>query len=679
MADDGVDDASRATVRAVAVGLLAVVVEFALLVGLHELPRVAARRGWSGWPWERTAVSGFLLVLGLATGWWAVLFARVLRSQEVAERAASEQRSLVRSERHFSVLARHAADLIAVVRDDLVVVTASSASLAVLGLPAEALVGRRFSDFVDPMDRLDFLTHLDEHLTSEVEDPPTWNGRLAREDGASPVDVEVVMRDLRGDEAVGGTVLTVRDVTEQRRLEQSLRYQAFHDGLTELPNRDLFLDRLDHALSRRDVMPGLAVLFLDLDEFKLVNDSLGHEAGDELLREVAKRLAGEVRAGDTVARLGGDEFVVLLEDAALAEQLAERLMAVLAVPFDLAGGVVTMRASIGIATTSVAGPATSGLELLRNADIAMYVAKRDGRGASPRAARFEPGMHSAIVSRLFLKHDLAVATERGELRLHYQPTVDLDTGRWRGVEALVRWEHPERGCVPPLEFIPLAEENGAILEIGSWVLRTACAQAAAWDRGDQPGLVGLSMAVNVSVRQLAESDFVSTVMAALTESGLDPQRLVVEVTESVLLSPSGAANGSGSGAGDERIDRLCDLRRLGVRIAIDDFGTGYSSLAYLQHLPFDILKIDKSFVDALSSGEGSALIEGILAISDALGFETVAEGIEDLGQAEVLRRLRCPVGQGWLFSRALEAGALETAVAALGTRPRLPGELVHRG
>ena len=667
MGTAGADTGSTSTVRAVAAGLVAVAVEFALLVGLHELPGIAARRGWTGWPYERTAVAGFLLVLGLATGWWAVLFARVLRSQELAERAAAEQRALARSERHFSALARNAADLITVVRPDLVVLSASPASLAVLGLPAEDLVGQQFEDFVDPADRLGFLTHLDAHLSGDPDDAdlPSWSGRLLRACGTCSVDVEVVLRDLRGDEAVGGIVLTVRDVTEHRRLEESLRYQAFHDGLTGLANRDLFLDRLEHALARRDVAPGLAVLFLDLDEFKLVNDSLGHDAGDALLREVSARLVGEIRASDTAARLGGDEFAVLFEDPAdeaQACELAQRLMTVLAAPFELAGSTLTMRASIGIAAPPAVGLATSGLELLRNADIAMYVAKRDGRRTGPQARVFEPGMHSSIVATLALKHDLAVAVERGELRLHYQPTVDLESGRWRGVEALVRWQHPDRGLVPPLEFVLLAEESGAILDIGDWVLRTACAQAVHWDLGASPGLVGLSMAVNVSVRQLAEPDFVQDVLAALSSAGLDPHRLVLEVTESVLLTTTGAD--------DVLVGRLRELRAVGVRVAVDDFGTGYSSLASLQHMPVDILKIDKSFVDALHTSEGAALAEGILAISDALGFETVAEGIEQPDQAAVLRRLRCPVGQGWLYSRALDPAALETLLGTLSEQQR---------
>jgi diguanylate cyclase (GGDEF)-like protein len=423
--------------------------------------------------------------------------------------------------------------------------------------------------------------------------------------------------------------------------------QAFNDPLTGLANRTLFLDRLEHALLRAERSgTAVTVLFLDLDRFKVVNDSLGHAAGDELLVAVAGRLKGCLRKAETAARLGGDEFAVLLQESRERDEgprVAERMLAALRDPFMLHGNEVFITASIGIATGREEAD-----DLLRNADVAMYRAKATGKD---RHEVFEPGMHAAAVARLELEGDLQRALERDELILNYQPLVSLGTGGVLGVEALVRWRHPRRGLVPPMDFIPLAEETGLILPIGRWILTEACRQVASWQR-ENPGL---TLTVNISGLQLQSPGLDEDVRRALESSGVPPRTLVLEITETTLMHDSEASVG-----------RLQALKALGVRLAIDDFGTGYSSLRYLHRFPIDLLKIPKPFVDGLADEDDEGvLVRSIIALSRNLGLATVAEGIEHPLQAARLLELGCALGQGFHFFRPLEADA----VGAL-----LPGE-----
>ena len=423
-----------------------------------------------------------------------------------------------------------------------------------------------------------------------------------------------------------------------------LRHLALHDGLTGLPNRALILDRVDRALARaRRQQTELAVMFLDLDGFKAVNDSLGHAAGDQLLRAVSDRLTGLLRDGDSVGRLGGDEFVVLAEDQSLdagAEVIAERIGEVLAAPFTLGqdSTSIEVRASIGIAI----GLRHTAEELLRDADIALYEAKDTGRG---RYVMFAPEMHIIIEQRAELEHDLRNAIANQQLFLAYQPMFDLATNTINGVEALLRWQHPTRGLIMPDDFIPVAESTGLIIEIGRWVLDHACHQAADWRVHDP----SLGISVNVSPRQLdTDTDLTTHVQTALTDSGLPPDALTLELTETLLMRDT-----------DASARQLHALKRLGVRIAIDDFGTGYSSLSYLQQFPVDALKIDRSFITAIASNpESGALIHTLVQLGKTLKIETLAEGIEDTSQLHHLQREACDSGQGYLFARPLTPNAI---------------------
>ena len=421
-----------------------------------------------------------------------------------------------------------------------------------------------------------------------------------------------------------------------------LRYQALHDALTGLPNRALIMDRAEQMLvhARRDGIDASA-MFIDLDGFKGVNDTFGHPVGDELLRVVATRIRGVLRETDTIGRLGGDEFVVLVQGG--ADLIANRILAVLREPFDVGmGNPITITTSIGIAT----GDREAARDLLRDADIALYEAKGAGRN---RIAEFRHEMHIAAHDRLALGSDLRGALARRELFLVYQPILDLETGQVRAAEALLRWQHATRGLVPPTEFIALAEDNGVIVDIGAWVLETACEQAAQWTAAGWP----IKMSVNVSARQLDDPGLVRAVGHALNRSGLDPDQLVLEITETALMRDAETA-----------ADVLGELTASGVHIAIDDFGTGYSSLAYLQQFPVDSLKIDRTFIAASShSPESEALIQTLVQLGRSLGLRTVAEGIEDIPQLERLQELGCDRGQGYLFAPPLEVAALERFLA----------------
>jgi diguanylate cyclase (GGDEF)-like protein len=436
-----------------------------------------------------------------------------------------------------------------------------------------------------------------------------------------------------------------RALEAERELEKQLRHQAFHDPLTGLANRARFMDRLEHALeraarSRRSV----AILFMDIDDFKSVNDSLGHSAGDRLLMHVAERIAQHVRPGDTAARFGGDEFAMLLEEGVVSDDaiiVAERVTAALREPTTLEEKEVFVRASIGIAIAD-AGDAPE--EILRRADVAMYVAKAQGKG---RFAIYDESMEESIVGRLELAGELQRAVERQEFVIHYQPSVSLIDSSIVGVEALLRWQHPMRGLLYPADFITVAEETGLILPIGAWVLREACVQAHRWqlEFGSDPPL---TLAVNISARQVHQPGLRDIVAEALRDSGLPAASLVLEITETLMMQDA-----------ELSIERLAELKSLGIRLAIDDFGTGYSSLSYLRKFPVDILKIDKSFVDGVSrQGKEQELAQSIIELGQTLKLEIVAEGVEHPEQLGWLRSRKCDMGQGFFFSEAVEPDEL---------------------
>lgn len=443
-------------------------------------------------------------------------------------------------------------------------------------------------------------------------------------------------------------IAQVHDISERIRSEQELRHQAFHDALTGLPNRSLFVDRLGHALARaRREGTTVAVLFLDLDNFKIVNDSLGHRSGDQLLLEMAERLKLCVRPGDTVSRMGGDEFTVLLENisgVADAVRVAQRIAEQSLRPFVLGEREFTVSASIGIALSSVTSLAAD--DLIRDADTAMYEAKRRGKS---RYEVFDSQMNSSARDRLELEVALQRATERGEFVLYYQPIVELATGRISEVEALLRWKSPERGLVPPDEFMPVAEETGLVVAIGEWVLKTACRQLRQWQMRyphDSP----LSMSVNLSPRQFMQPSLVDAVRDALEDSGIVPRTLKLEINERALMQDARHAAAT-----------IEALENLGVRITLDDFGTGFSSLSYLNRFPAHILKIDRSFVSGIGSNPGSTtLIDAAVALAKTLGIGVIAEGIETSGQLDYLVDIDCDCGQGYYFAMPLRVDQFDT-------------------
>jgi diguanylate cyclase (GGDEF)-like protein len=445
----------------------------------------------------------------------------------------------------------------------------------------------------------------------------------------------------------GGWVATHQDITDRRRAEARIAHLARHDTLTDLPNRASFREALRDSLARSESGEGLAVLCLDLDRFKTVNDALGHRVGDQLLLEVARRLKRCVRGGDTVARLSGDEFAIVQVDThppSDATALARRVVETIEEPYELDGHKVVAGASIGIAIAP--GDGSDPDRLMKSADMALYRAKADGRGTY---RFFEPEMDAQIQARRALESDLRSALANGEFELHYQPTVDAHTTEITGFEALIRWHSPKRGSVPPDEFIPLAEEVGLIVPLGEWVIRRACAHAATWPSN-------LKLAVNLSPLQISSSNIVSTVESALADSKLPASRLELEITETVLMQDS-----------ESTLRMLHELRNLGAKISMDDFGTGYSSLSYLRKFPFDRIKIDRSFIHDMTTREDSlAIVRAVSALGRSLGMATTAEGVETIEQLERVRSEGCTEVQGFLFSAPRPAGEIPDLLRGRG-------------
>jgi diguanylate cyclase (GGDEF)-like protein/PAS domain S-box-containing protein len=614
---------------------------------------------------------GTVFPIELALSRWTAdgetFFTGIIRDATERKRAETALRE---NELRFRNLVEHSPEAIVLhIQGELVYANPAAAAVLGFDLPA-GMVGTRILDLVHPESH-DLAVQRLERLDGGVHRAETIEYRLLHRDGRV---LDVALTSVPGSFDGCPAVQThMQDVTDRKALERQLIHQAFHDALTGLANRALFRDRVAHALaraSRRQNRP--AVLFLDLDNFKAVNDGLGHVAGDALLVIVGTRLVAALRGADTCARLGGDEFAVLIEEAgasndiaADAAHIAERIIESFRAPISLDGAEVVVGVSIGIA---IARDGEKADDLLRNADLAMYRAKGHGKG---RYEVFEPAMHDIVRRRLDLETDLRRAVEWCALDeapgpdspfvLHYQPITTLDTGHTTGFEALVRWLHPERGLIPPLEFIPIAEETGLILPLGRWILATACRQIASWQAAATSN-GPITLTVNISAVQLMRPELIADVATALEASGLSPERLVLELTESMLVDDSIVT-----------LDRLRALKKLGVRIAIDDFGIGFSSLSYLERFPVDLLKIDKTFVDKIGvAGEGrddSALARAVLGLGGALNMRVVAEGIETEAQWTRLVELGCELGQGYYFARPLPPEQITHEPRSLRTPP----------
>ena len=573
-----------------------------------------------------------IIVFGLAL---LVMLRQALVLREDA--LIRERRAARLVEERYASLIRNASDVIMTVAGDGALMFVSPAAERTLGLRPEHLVGKSLLDVWGGDDGERLRSFLGEVAASDGD--PVGPVEIGIERGSDRAVLEIVGSNLSNDPAVQGLALNFRDITERKVLEEQLRKLAFHDPLTLLANRSLFRDRVHHALTL--VQRGqsqVAVMFLDLDNFKSVNDSLGHDVGDRLLQAASQRLVKATRFSDTVARLGGDEFAILLEGVASpaeVERLAASLIEVLDQPFPIGDTEVRVSASIGVAFSNLETGAES---LLSKADIAMYYAKAAGKN---RYIAFQPPMQEMLQERMRLVADIPRAVANQEFFVEYQPIIDLGSRSLLGVEALVRWRHPELGILMPDRFIQIAEECGQIVKLGRWVMGRACSEMRAW-RGTVAGGEGLRVAVNISGRHLEHGDLAQDVAHALAESGLEAGNLVIELTESTIMHNTEA-----------NLARLVQLKALGVRLAIDDFGTGYSSLSYLHRFPIDILKIDRSFVDRLAnSSSGAELARAVITLSETLGLDTVAEGIEHEAQVDALLSLGCVAGQGFLFAKS---------------------------
>jgi diguanylate cyclase (GGDEF)-like protein/PAS domain S-box-containing protein len=557
---------------------------------------------------------------------------------EVALYKHQSEHRLKESEERYRLLVELSPEAI-IVQSDESIVYANPAAADLFGAPGvESLLGRAVADFVHPDHRGNFRArerHLRENQQSDLKAE-----KFVRLDGQAR-DVEVVMAAVTYAGRPATQILT-RDITQRRRAEEQLLHDAFHDSLTGLPNRALFIDHLKLAVNHRRRRKGFlfAVLFIDLDRFKVINDSLGHLAGDEFLVAIARRLESCLRDGDTIARLGGDEFTILLDgikDYGDAQRVAERVQEVLTQPFELAGRELFVTASVGIKYSGDDDEQPE--DLLRDADTAMYCAKALGKA---QHQVFDARMHTRALTLLQVESDLRRAVEREELSVNYQPIVSLQSGRISGFEALARWHHPERGLIMPSEFIPVAEETGLITQIDRCVLRQACAQMRRWQEAI-PATRRMKISVNLSCKQFMQPTMVEQVMGILRETGLEPRSLKLEITESVMMEREDYAMGV-----------LEQLSRAGVELSLDDFGTGYSSLSYIHRFPVSTLKIDQSFIKRIGGEQNGEIVRAVVELARSLGMEVVAEGIETTLQLDQLRALNCEQGQGFYFSEPVD-------------------------
>lgn len=577
----------------------------------------------------------------------------VERSLELAsDELLARNASLKGSEEYFRSLIEKSHDVILVLDTESHVTYVSPSISRVMGYAADDVNGLSALTLVHPDDIAETTKSFERTALDTNEDVAIeFRGRHA--DGTWRV-LEAMSRQITGAEGQVSVVINFRDVTERKRTEEMIRFMAYHDALTGLPNRDLLRDRMDQAVSQvRRSEEHLAVIYLDLDRLKSVNDSVGHPAGDDVLREVSKRLSDISRDGDTVARLGGDEFTLLmpqLHNVQEAVTLANRVLESLRKPVTVSGQQFRITASIGLAVFPDDGRDSD--TLVRNADAAMYRAKEQGRD---NLQLYAASMNASIAARLALERELVQAQERGEFVLYYQQIATVATGRVRGAEALIRWQHPDRGLVPPDEFIPIAEETGLILQIGAWVLETACQQGAEWERM----CPGFRVAVNVSAKQLQEPNFVALVRDALWNSGISPDALELEVTETAAMAnPARVAQTLGA------------LGSMGVRPVIDDFGTGYSSLSHLKQLPVVKLKIDKSFTHGVASTpDDAAIVSATIAMAHALKLSVTAEGIETQEQLDFYRALGCDEMQGYLLGKPGKADEITRLIEQIELPP----------
>jgi diguanylate cyclase (GGDEF)-like protein/PAS domain S-box-containing protein len=554
----------------------------------------------------------------------------------------------------FQHLIQNSPDIITVVDADGTILYQSSSMEKILGHQPEERIGKNAfeSDLIHPKDR----SVKNNLFTKAICSPGTSVSaevRLRHQDGSWRCMHETI-RNLLDDPHVGAIVLNDHDITEHKEAEEQLRYQALHDSLTDLPNRTLLLDRLEHALSRTPREGGpVSVLLVDLDDFKLINDSLGHAAGNTLLVEVAKRLRSCVRFGDTVARLFGDEFVILLEAPVTldeARQAAKRIQERLQGSFKIARREVFVRCSIGIALGK--SPEDQPEEILRHADLAMYMAKGKGKD---QLAVYDPIIDTWAQERMDLENDLRRGVEFEEFEIHYQPIVLLRTGAIIGVEALVRWRHPDRGLLLPTQFISLAEKTGLIGSIGLWVLKESCRQLKEWQDRYPANLGSLfGLCVNLSEREIQQPDLAQKIAGVLRESGLDPRCLTLEITERTALEDA-----------EQTIEKLRELKELDVKLALDDFGTGYCSLVYLEHSLFDILKIDRLLIHRKKEvwEECVAIVSALVSMAHALGLEVIVEGVEAEDQVAELKAMGCEMAQGFFFAKSLPSEGAEKLLA----------------
>jgi diguanylate cyclase (GGDEF)-like protein/PAS domain S-box-containing protein len=606
-----------------------------------------------------TAFLAVTPLLGILYFTYIMYLQNVESSKAQAEQAERHMEEMRKSEERFRGAFDHAPIGMALVATDGMFLQSNESLHKILGYAAEELRATNFQALTHPDDREGFLRGFVQVVAGEA---PTWQmeKRYLHKSGRAVWALVGISLSLEAQSNVPCLIFQIQDITDRRNAEAKLMHDALHDGLTGLPNRVSFMDHLQKAVARAKRRPDrlFAVFFIDLDRFKIINDSLGHQAGDELLMIVSQRLQSSTRATDTVARLGGDEFTILLEDVAdLSKTLevADRVLKTLAEPVVLCGQDSWTRGSIGIALYKP--DYEDAASILRDADTAMYQAKANGKG---RYEVFDESMHEHVLKRMKLEADLRHAVERQEFCLHYQPIVALDSGKLAGFEALLRWPQPDGKMISPAEFIPIAEETGLIIPLGEWALREAARQMQTWqEQYELPP--SLTMSVNLSNKQFTDAALREKILRILTETRLAPHCLKLELTESVVMEKIATTS-----------EMLKQLRKLGIQLSIDDFGTGYSSLAYLARLPLDTLKIDRSFVSQmLENEEQSEVVKAIIMLARALGLEVVAEGVETREQLRQLQLLECSFAQGYLFSRPVEAAAAGRLIEEMQQRRNL--------